>query len=278
MEEKYLELVSRNHGFISEAIQKKIRNCRIAVLGCGMGSLVAEMAVRTGFVEIIIADGDIVELSNLNRQAYFIKDISRKKAIALEENLRMINQELNLKVYSDFLEEEQLEEIISESDIIIDTIGIEALPVVIKIHQLARKKKKIVLDPINLGFGGVTFIFTPESVTFEEMVGIKDVDFSLIDKPEKMLPYWARLCEKFLPSYLVLPFKNFLEGVQERGWCSVPQLGIGVYITAALTVTLIIKLLEGQPVKIAPEYNFMDAMVATEPGGRPGGRPGGWEV
>lgn len=256
--DKYQDLISRNEGFISHALQERIKNCHMAILGCGMGSVIAELAVRTGFGKITIADGDIVEHSNLNRQAYFIKDIGKKKVLALEENLRAINQDLDLKIYGEFLEDEQLKEVIDASDIVIDAIGIEALPTVIQIHRIARSKDRVVLDPINLGFGGVVFVFTPDSVTFEEMVGVKDDDIDILTKPEAMLPYWARLCEKFLPSYLVTPFKNFLEGVQERGWCSVPQLGIGVFCVSALTITVLIKLLEGQVVRIAPEYYFID--------------------
>jgi len=261
----YLELISRNVGFISQLLQEKIKSCSIAILGCGVGSVVAELSVRTGFSKIIIADGDKVEYSNLNRQAFYDKDVGIKKTEVLKKKLKAINHELTLKVYSRFLKESDLPSVIKESDIIIDTIGIDALPLIVKLHQEARKQRKVVLDPINIGFGGGVFIFTKDSMPFEEMIGIDYSHLSRLSGPEEMLPYWANLCKKFLPPYLVTPFKQFLVGVKKRGWCFVPQLGIGVYITAALTVTLMIKLVDNKPVKLAPEFYFVDAILITEP-------------
>lgn len=65
-------------------------DARVAVLGLGVGSRVAEMLVRKGYEGIDLSDYDSVEPSNLHRQYYFEGDIGKKKAIALANNLKRI--------------------------------------------------------------------------------------------------------------------------------------------------------------------------------------------
>jgi tRNA A37 threonylcarbamoyladenosine dehydratase len=65
----------RNFLYISESNQEKIKNFRILIGGCGLGSVIAECALRLGFENLTVIDGDKVELSNLNRQNYTQKDI-----------------------------------------------------------------------------------------------------------------------------------------------------------------------------------------------------------
>lgn len=49
-----------------------------------------------------IIDGDVVELSNLNRQNYTEKDISKPKVEALKERLLAINSEAKITIHNCF--------------------------------------------------------------------------------------------------------------------------------------------------------------------------------
>lgn len=96
MSERY----SRNRLYITEQEQEKIKNTPILLAGSGIGSNIAECALRFGFENITIVDGDTVELSNLNRQNYTEKNISEYKAEALYNRLKAINPIANIKFYS----------------------------------------------------------------------------------------------------------------------------------------------------------------------------------
>lgn len=63
----------------------------------GLGSNVAHMIVRSGAVDIVIADFDVVSESNLNRQFYFYDQIGMNKTDALCENLIRINPDLRIE-------------------------------------------------------------------------------------------------------------------------------------------------------------------------------------
>lgn len=62
----------------------------IAGLG-GLGSVVGENLVRAGVGKLVVADFDIVEPSNINRQRYFIEQIGMQKVDAFYENMKKVS-------------------------------------------------------------------------------------------------------------------------------------------------------------------------------------------
>ncbi|MDR2699158.1 MAG: sulfur carrier protein ThiS adenylyltransferase ThiF [Candidatus Methanoplasma sp.] len=72
------------HGAISKA--------RIGIAGLGgLGSNIAAMLTRAGASHLTIADFDDVEITNINRQNYYLRHIGTAKTDATEEVLKMIN-------------------------------------------------------------------------------------------------------------------------------------------------------------------------------------------
>jgi molybdopterin-synthase adenylyltransferase len=72
-------------GFDQEVFSKS------RVLCVGAGGIISQIAptlVRKGIGGITVLDHDIVDLSNLNRQRFYIKDVGNHKALALAENLQ----------------------------------------------------------------------------------------------------------------------------------------------------------------------------------------------
>lgn len=64
---------------------------RSKVLCIGAGGLISHIApalVRKGIGALTILDDDVVEVSNLNRQRFYERDIGKNKAIALVQNLQ----------------------------------------------------------------------------------------------------------------------------------------------------------------------------------------------
>lgn len=64
--------------------QQRLRQSRVLVVGCGgLGNPVAQYLAGAGIGEVILADGDTVELSNLHRQPlYGQADVGKPKAAA----------------------------------------------------------------------------------------------------------------------------------------------------------------------------------------------------
>ncbi|MEZ4599969.1 MAG: sulfur carrier protein ThiS adenylyltransferase ThiF [Syntrophotaleaceae bacterium] len=73
-------------------VHDKIRAACVGIAGVGgLGSPVAMALARCGIGRLIIADCDVVEPSNLNRQNYFLDQIGMYKVEALRQTLERIN-------------------------------------------------------------------------------------------------------------------------------------------------------------------------------------------
>jgi sulfur carrier protein ThiS adenylyltransferase len=73
-------------------VQQKIKKSRIGIAGAGgLGSHVAIALARIGIGRLVVADFDLVETSNLNRQYYFIDQVGMPKVQALQETIKRIN-------------------------------------------------------------------------------------------------------------------------------------------------------------------------------------------
>lgn len=102
-------------------VHQKIKHARIGIAGAGgLGSLVAIALTRTGVGQLIIADFDVVEPSNLNRQQYFIDQIGMPKVTALRDILARINPNTEIKTFNLKVTPENLGDIFGKVDILVE--------------------------------------------------------------------------------------------------------------------------------------------------------------
>ena len=78
------------------AVQAKLDRAAVGVAGLGgLGSHIAVSLARLGVGRLVLVDFDVVDVTNLNRQHYTMKDIGIPKTLALLEQLEAINPYLN---------------------------------------------------------------------------------------------------------------------------------------------------------------------------------------
>lgn len=250
MQFSYNNFQSRNWIFIDENLQKKINKQKICFIGCGLGSKIAELAIRTGFSNITIADGDIAELSNLNRQFFNIKDIGKNKAKVTAEKLQQINPNSKIKVFDQFIKEKDIYKVIKDADFIINTVDINSI--YYKIVEEGQKEGASILLPFNIGYGGMLIIFNKNTPSLNQLVRIKENQndseflFNLLNKTPAIS----------LPDYLVDNLDKIFKEISKKGYN--PQMGIGSNITSSIVISSIIKIIIGQEVKLAPEPIYLD--------------------
>jgi sulfur carrier protein ThiS adenylyltransferase len=117
MNDSKLNIFTRN----SPAMNEVLPRCSVGVAGCGgLGSNAAIALARAGVGRLIIADFDIVEPSNLNRQYYFIQDIGKFKVHSLAEKLQSINPDLKVVLHNIQISPDKVAELFGDADLLIE--------------------------------------------------------------------------------------------------------------------------------------------------------------
>ena len=102
-------------------VHKKIRTSCVGIAGVGgLGSNIAIALARVGVGQLILADFDLVEPSNLNRQQYFIDQIGLPKVMALQENLRRINPGVRVQAHQLKVTADNLTELFGQVDVLVE--------------------------------------------------------------------------------------------------------------------------------------------------------------
>lgn len=79
---------------------EKLKGTCIGIAGCGgLGSNCAMALARAGVGSLVIVDFDVVTLENLNRQYYFLDQVGQKKVLALRENIRKVNPDIDVQAH-----------------------------------------------------------------------------------------------------------------------------------------------------------------------------------
>ena len=116
------QLTRQNWGFLSEKEQDLIGSTTVLLAGCGLGSNVAVLAARTGFQHFIAANGDLVEASNLNRQAFRVEHLGQNKAEATSRLIREVNPDAEVEVVPRFLQAEDADAIVERSGLVVNMV------------------------------------------------------------------------------------------------------------------------------------------------------------
>ena len=75
---------------------------------------------RAGVGRLVIADFDIVTLENLDRQYYFRDQVGQKKVLALQENIRRVNPDIDVQVHDVCLGPDEVLHIFKNCQVIVE--------------------------------------------------------------------------------------------------------------------------------------------------------------
>ncbi len=154
---------------IGESGQQKLHDAKILVVGAGgLGSPAILYLAAAGVGTIGIADGDMVSITNLNRQIlYNERDLEISKAECAAEKLRQINSEITVVAYDEFITEQNAWQIISQYDTVIDACDNAATRYLIS-DVTAALGKPYVYGTIS-GLEGQVSVFNVSSHTYRSL-------------------------------------------------------------------------------------------------------------
>ncbi len=132
---------------------ENLKNAHVLVVGLGgVGSFAAEFLARAGVGNLTIVDGDVVDITNVNRQLPALHSTEgMPKVHVVGDRLMDINPELNLTRVQEFLSPERAFEIVEEKyDYVLDCID----SVTPKLNLIIGAKRKRVKIISSMGAGG----------------------------------------------------------------------------------------------------------------------------
>lgn len=260
--------VVRNIGYVNPEVQEKIRQTSLVIAGCGIGSTLAETAVRLGFRKFILADGDVVDAHNLNRQDYSFADVGLPKVTGLANRIRAINPEAEVQEVNELLTADNVAGVIGAGDIVFDTVDFLDISAIVAVHDCARELEKPIVTAMSIGWGAGCVYFPPGiSWTFRRLFGLPES--GSVDNAsyvERFSHAIGRLATVLEPE-VVKVVGQALTIMEDGRPCPASQVSPGASAVGAMAATLIVRVLAGQPVTVAPKMTIVDLpSLLTAPG------------
>ncbi len=254
----YSELTNRNGGYVSPELQNKIKNTTLLIAGCGMGSGAAICAARLGFEKFILVDGDIIVSSNLNRQFFNMKDVGEYKVVALKKHIEEINPEAKVFALAENLGKDNMVNIVSKTDIVFDTVDFIDLPAILNLHSVAHTLEKPVFTALNVGFGAICWYFPKD--TLYPLPKILDEDFTaasaeLSTGAPMYAAVFARFFQRLVPyldADVIADVGRVFAAMKDARPCPASQVAPGSFTVAAMTMSMIIDMLNGKTIVASP--------------------------
>jgi sulfur carrier protein ThiS adenylyltransferase len=109
-------------------IRNLLKDRRVGIAGAGgLGSNCAMALARSGVGNLVIADFDIIDFKNLNRQYYFYEQLGKKKVLALKENIQKVYPDTHVIPYAIKLDPPLITKLFADCDVIVEAFDLQEM-------------------------------------------------------------------------------------------------------------------------------------------------------
>jgi adenylyltransferase/sulfurtransferase len=125
--------------------QDRLKAAKVVILGIGgLGCPVSLYLAAAGIGTLELVDEGNFELSNLNRQILgWVKDVGRRKVESVAEKLQALNPNVKVKTVYQRITEENISDLISDSDIVIDCLDNWGTRFILN-HECVKQRKPLI--------------------------------------------------------------------------------------------------------------------------------------
>lgn len=163
-----------------QEIKNKLQNSKVAIAGLGgLGSNIALMLARSGVGHLLLVDFDVVDVTNLNRQAYMIPHVGKPKTEAIIDLLNQINPYLKYETLRIKVTPDNIKNIFQGFSIVCEAFD-KADQKAMLVQGILREFKDTVVVSGNgmAGFGDSNTITTEKLLSRVYVCGDKSTDIS----------------------------------------------------------------------------------------------------
>jgi len=143
--------------------QSKLLESKVFMIGAGgLGSPVAYYLAAAGVGTIGIADADVVDMSNLQRQIIHSNErIGMEKVESAKKTIQALNPDVNVITYTERVTEENVRDIIRDYDVIVD--GCDNFPTRFLVNDACFFEQKTLVSGAMFRFEGQVTTFKPHA-------------------------------------------------------------------------------------------------------------------
>lgn len=192
----YWERVSRNLGWLGNTIEQQrerqewLRDSVVGIVGVGgIGGAAAARLARMGFRHLKLADPDVFDVSNIQRQmGADLNHVGRNKAEVVAETVFNITRDVEIDVFPEGVNQESAVEFVRGCDYAMDQMEFFQIKNRYALHRAFRNcdRCRFILKIPTVGHTVIVYKYTKNSMTIEEVYGI-DEDAELTADVRRML-------------------------------------------------------------------------------------------
>jgi molybdopterin/thiamine biosynthesis adenylyltransferase len=171
----YKDAFSRNLGWVTAPEQERLRATTVAIAGLGgVGGTHLLTLVRLGIGRFHVADFDVFDFVNFNRQAGArLGTVGRPKVDVMAEMARDINPEVEIIGFPDGVTRENVGAFFDGVDIYVDGLDFFAFDAREMVFAECARRSLPAVTVAPLGMGAALLNFLPGGMTFEQYFGWK---------------------------------------------------------------------------------------------------------
>ena len=174
----YDEAFSRNIGWVTEIEQQRLRKARVAIGGLGgVGGVHLLTLARLGIGRFTIADFDVFDIVNFNRQVgATVSSLHQSKIDVLASMVRDINPDIDLKLFPAGVQADSLEAFLDGVDVYVDGLDFFAFSARRMTFAACERRGIPVVTAAPLGLGTALLVFGAGGMSFEDYFGFEGCD------------------------------------------------------------------------------------------------------
>lgn len=250
----YDEAFSRNAGLISPAEQERLRCSRVAIAGMGgVGGIDFVTLVRLGIGSFNIADPDVFETANTNRQYGASQShMGRSKVEVMAEIARDINPQVDLRIFREPLGPRNVREFLQDAQVFVDAMEFFEIDIRRLLFRTAAAQGLFAITAGPVGFSAIWLVFAPEGMSFDRYFNFSDD----MDWLEKVAAFAVGVAPQATQRSYMDMMSVDLDARRGPSSSLACQLAAGAMACEALKILL----MKGK-VKAAPYYQQFDAYL-----------------
>jgi molybdopterin/thiamine biosynthesis adenylyltransferase len=263
-DEFYRQITVRNRGLISDADQARVRNATILVAGCGsVGGAAIEPLVRMGAEHLILAEPDVYDLHNINRQSVRLQDVGRNKAEVFRESIGDINPYASVGVEAHGITPENVERVVRDASVILDAIDVTTKPPLrakFLLHKAARQFHKPVIAGYDIAGLQMLLVYDYRNPAVQVMNGrVHEHQIETIQPIEFLYNIIISWPVPPLPNEIIPVLRSQIRG-ETSGF---PQIVYTCHLFGVLATRAVLDLLAGRPVRAKTMIDVDDILRPT---------------